>query len=117
MRSTIIVAFISAFLNNTPIVSIMTPILISWGRRNGVPIKKLLIPLSYAAVLGGTCTLIGTSTNLVISAQQERRYKKGENAKFGIFDIAPWGVPYALWGLDMLSKWCNLNVRCTALPR
>lgn len=70
VRMTLPVAFISAFLNNTPLVTIFTPILISWGRRNGVPIKKLLIPLSYAAVLGGTCTLIGTSTNIAIAAQQ-----------------------------------------------
>lgn len=53
------VAFLSAFLNNTPIVSIFTPILISWGKKTGVPIKKLLIPLAHATVMGGTCTLIG----------------------------------------------------------
>jgi hypothetical protein len=50
---------LSAFLNNTPVVSLLTPILLAWSRRSGVPAKKLLIPLSYAAVLGGTITLIG----------------------------------------------------------
>ena len=60
-------------------------VLISWGRRCGVPIKKLLIPLSYASVLGGTCTSIGTSTNLVIVGLQDARYTKAkqlDQAKF-----------------------------------
>lgn len=55
-------------LNNTPIVALLIPIMIAWGRRAGVSPKKLLIPLAYAAVFGGTLTLIGTSTNLVISS-------------------------------------------------
>ncbi|KAG2495414.1 hypothetical protein HYH03_006361 [Edaphochlamys debaryana] len=74
----------------------MIPVLLSWARRCNVPPKKLLIPLSYAAVLGGTCTSIGTSTNLVIVGLQSTRYKGKDN--FGMFDIAPYGVPYALWG-------------------
>ncbi|MBQ5353985.1 MAG: SLC13/DASS family transporter, partial [Alistipes sp.] len=60
------VASISAFLNNTPIVVIFIPHIKAWCRRVGLPIKKFLIPLSYAAILGGMCTLIGTSTNLVV---------------------------------------------------
>lgn len=73
---------------------------VSWCRRSGVPLKKVLIPLSYASVLGGTCTLIGTSTNLVVSARQSDRYRRSDprNAQFRIFDIAPYGVPYAIWG-------------------
>lgn len=59
----------SAFLNNTPIVALLIPIVIAWCRRQGVSPKKLLIPLSYAAVFGGTLTLIGTSTNLVIAGE------------------------------------------------
>lgn len=51
--------FTSAFLNNTPIVALLIPIVTSWSRRNGVPAKQLLIPLSYSTVFGGTCTLIG----------------------------------------------------------
>ncbi|EFJ39565.1 hypothetical protein VOLCADRAFT_100805 [Volvox carteri f. nagariensis] len=101
VRSMFPVMILSAFLNNTPCVTFMIPILISWARRCGVPPKKLLIPLSYAAVLGGTCTSIGTSTNLVIVGLQETRYTKAkrfDEAKFRIFDIAPYGVPYALWG-------------------
>lgn len=61
---------------------------------------QMLMPLSIAAVLGGTCTLIGTSTNLVISGAQNTRYAKTDpaNAQFKIFDIAPYGIPYAIWG-------------------
>ncbi|KAG2432791.1 hypothetical protein HXX76_008526 [Chlamydomonas incerta] len=101
VRSMFPVMVLSAFLNNTPCVTFMIPILMSWARRCGVPPKKLLIPLSYAAVLGGTCTSIGTSTNLVIVGMQDTRYtkqKKQDEAKFGMFDIAPYGVPYALMG-------------------
>ncbi|PNH03965.1 putative sodium/sulfate cotransporter 3 [Tetrabaena socialis] len=101
VRSMLPVMFLSAFLNNTPCVTFMIPILLSWARRCGVPPKKLLIPLSYAAVLGGTCTSIGTSTNLVIVGLQDTRYtkaKKLDDVKFKMFDIAPYGVPYALWG-------------------
>ncbi len=60
------IATISAFLNNTPIVVIFTPHVKAWARRVGLPLKKFLIPVSYAAILGGMCTLIGTSTNLVV---------------------------------------------------
>jgi di/tricarboxylate transporter len=67
--------------------------------RCGISPKKLLMPMSHATVLGGTCTVIGTSTNLVISGLQEARYgtKNPENV-FGFFTITPWGVPYAIWG-------------------
>ncbi|GFH18238.1 CitMHS domain-containing protein, partial [Haematococcus lacustris] len=101
VRMMIPAMILSAFLNNTPVVALLTPILISWARRSGVPVKKLLMPLSIASVLGGTCTLIGTSTNLVISGAQATRYeklKKFDDVKFRIFDIAPYGVPYAIWG-------------------
>ncbi|KAG2495059.1 hypothetical protein HYH03_006670 [Edaphochlamys debaryana] len=99
VRSMLPVMFLSAFLNNTPCVTFMIPILMSWARRCSVPPKKLLIPLSYAAVLGGTCTSIGTSTNLVIVGMQDNRYK---DYKFGMFDISPYGIPYALWGFCFL---------------
>lgn len=98
VRMMIPTMFLSAFLNNTPIVALMTPIILAWCRRTGVPAKKMLMPLSIASVLGGTCTLIGTSTNLVVSGAQTSRYKTGENATFAIFDIAPYGIPYAIWG-------------------
>ncbi|GFH22081.1 uncharacterized protein HaLaN_19489, partial [Haematococcus lacustris] len=111
VRMMIPAMILSAFLNNTPVVALLTPILISWARRSGVPVKKLLMPLSIASVLGGTCTLIGTSTNLVISGAQATRYeklKKFDDVKFRIFDIAPYGVPYAIWGflfVIMTQRW------------
>ncbi|KXZ47579.1 hypothetical protein GPECTOR_34g738 [Gonium pectorale] len=98
VRSMIPVMFLSAFLNNTPCVTFMIPILISWARRCGVPPKKLLIPLSYAAVLGGTCTSIGTSTNLVIVGMQRHLRPPPTLLPPPVLDNAPYGVPYALWG-------------------
>ena len=68
------------------------------------------MPLSIAAVLGGTITLIGTSTNLVVSGAQQQRYSKSDpaNAQFRIFDIAPYGIPYAIWGflfVVFMERW------------
>lgn len=60
------VAFISAFLNNTPVVVIFAPIIKHWAKSVKLPATKFLIPLSYVTILGGICTLIGTSTNLVV---------------------------------------------------
>ncbi|MBC8006312.1 MAG: anion permease, partial [Verrucomicrobia bacterium] len=60
------ISFISAFLNNTPIVIIFAPIVKKWAESLNMSAQKFLIPLSYATILGGVCTLIGTSTNLVV---------------------------------------------------
>ena len=60
------IAFISAFLNNTPVVVIFAPIIKRWAKSVNLPATKFLIPLSYVTILGGLCTLIGTSTNLVV---------------------------------------------------
>jgi di/tricarboxylate transporter len=86
---------LSAFLNNTPVVATMIPAVSQWARRIKVPSSALMIPLSYASILGGTITLIGTSTNLVVNGQyQELTGKPG----FGLFDIAPIGLICALVG-------------------
>lgn len=58
---------ISAFVNNTPVVAMFVPVVVDWCRRRGVSPSRLLIPLSYVAIMGGTCTLIGTSTNIVVN--------------------------------------------------
>ncbi len=89
------VIFISAFINNTPVVASFIPALEDWSRKNKVPISKLLIPLSYASILGGTCTLIGTSTNLVVNglliAEEGTR-------GVGLFELAYVGVPVMIIG-------------------
>ena len=58
---------LSAFLNNTPVVAMFIPVVTEWCRRLRIPSSRMLIPLSYAAIFGGICTLIGTSTNLVVN--------------------------------------------------
>lgn len=87
--------FASAFLNNTPIVALMIPIVLRWSKTIRVSAQQLLIPLSYGTILGGTCTLIGTSTNLVISGLLEDEYSVPMN----IFDVTPFGVPVAIMGI------------------
>jgi Na+/H+ antiporter NhaD/arsenite permease-like protein len=71
LRLCLPVAFASAFLNNTPIVAMLISVCEGWAARNGLSIHALLMPLSFAAMLGGMCTLIGTSTNLVLNSQIE----------------------------------------------
>jgi hypothetical protein len=87
---------LSAFLNNTPIVAMLMPVVIDWCRRNSVSPSKLLIPLSFLTILGGTCTLIGTSTNLVVSGLME---KSVMGRGLGLFELAVIGVPYAIIGV------------------
>ena len=87
-------AFLSAFTNNTTVVAMFTPAIQEWGERLKIPGSKLLIPLSYAAILGGTCTIIGTSTNLIIYGLLEQNY----DVSMGLFDIAIIGVPLTLAG-------------------
>ena len=66
-RLIVITAPLSAFINNTPIVAMLTSAIEHWGRRSGIAPSKLLLPMNYATILGGTCTLIGTSTNLIVA--------------------------------------------------
>lgn len=90
------VVSLSAFLNNTPVVATLIPGMIAWGKRINIAPSKLLIPLSYAAILGGTITLIGTSTNLVVNGQYQQL--TGESG-FSLFSIATVGLPVAIVGL------------------
>lgn len=85
----------SAFLNNTPVVAMLIPAVRDWSRKLGLAPSKLMLPLSYAAIFGGTCTLIGTSTNLVVSGLVEQETNLGT---LGIFEIAWLGLPCALFG-------------------
>jgi di/tricarboxylate transporter len=98
VRLTGIVLPLSAFLNNTPIVAMFVPIVLSWSRRHRVAPSRLLIPLSYLAILGGTCTLIGTSTNLVVNGLMIDANLKGMH----LFEITAIGLPYALIGVAYL---------------
>ena len=96
VRLMVPVAFVSAFLNNTPVVAIMIPILQKWSKKCGISPSQLFIPLSFASILGGTCTLIGTSTNLVVEGMMRERYPDAE--PIGMFDLSMYGVPVALSG-------------------
>lgn len=99
LRLMIPITFISAFLNNTPVVCVMIPIVQRWGKNVGVSPQQLLIPLSFASILGGTCTLIGTSTNLVIVGLLKARYPDDKISNIGLFDLGIYGVPIAMVGI------------------
>ena len=90
-----IVSAFSAFLNNTPVVVIFAPILKNWSKKVGLSCTKFLIPLSYATILGGLCTLIGTSTNLVVHGMMIDRGYEG----LKMFDLAYIGIPITVVGL------------------
>jgi di/tricarboxylate transporter len=86
----------SAFMNNTPIVALLIPVVNDFARRHRLAASKLMIPLSYAAILGGTCTLIGTSTNLIVN---ELLIIQAGYTGLGLFEIAWVGLPIALLGI------------------
>ncbi|MFC0703332.1 SLC13 family permease [Marinobacter persicus] len=90
------VTLLSGFLNNTPVVATMIPAVHAWSRKIGIPPSKLMIPLSYAAILGGSLTMIGTSTNLVVNGQYQQL--TGSDS-FSIFAITKVGLPVAVIGL------------------
>jgi di/tricarboxylate transporter len=88
------VGSISAFINNTPVVVVFLPVVISLARRMQVSASKLLIPLSYGAIFGGTCTVIGTSTNIIVSSIAENAGYE----PFSMFELAKIGVPLFIAG-------------------
>jgi di/tricarboxylate transporter len=95
----------SAFMNNTPVVAMLVPVVEDWCRRQGMSVSRLLLPLSYAAILGGTCTLIGTSTNLVVNGLL---VAAEGSASLGFFEIAWVGLPSAVAGIAyvlLFSRW------------
>jgi len=90
---------LSIFLNNTPVVAMMIPAVQDWAKRLRFSPSKLMIPLSYSAILGGTCSLIGTSTNLVVAGLV---IAHTDLAPLGMFDITWVGLPAALLGFTFL---------------
>lgn len=94
-----LVAFVSAWINNTPVVVVFVPVVLSLARRMKLPASKFLIPISYASVLGGNCTLIGTSTNLVVNGLIVEHGLPG----LGMFELAAVGVPAAVIGALYLA--------------
>jgi len=84
----IFISLMSSIMNNTAVVIIFIPILINVASKIGVSASKLLMPVSFAAIMGGICTLIGTSTNILVSSIAEERGA----ASFGMFDFTPVGI-------------------------
>lgn len=89
------VTTLSAFMNNTPLVAMFIPAVADWAKQHRISPSKLMIPLSYAAIFGGTTTLIGTSTNLVVNGLWIDTGRPG----LPLFEIAKVGVPCALVGI------------------
>jgi len=92
------VSTLSAFINNTPIVAVLMPYVITWGRKNHISSSKLLIPLSYATIIGGCATLVGTSTNLIVNSLVVEQKIIPNLPSLAIFDFAYVGVPMMLIG-------------------
>jgi di/tricarboxylate transporter len=91
-------AWTSGFINNTPLVAMLIPEITSWATRHNLSASRLLLPLSYAAILGGTITVIGTSTNLVVSGLLQQSGRE----PLGLFEITPVGGVVAIVGLALL---------------
>jgi len=109
-------AGLSAFLNNTPVVALLVPAVQDWARRHRLSVSRLLIPLSYASIAGGTCTLIGTSTNLVLNGLL---VSETGHPSLGLFELAWIGVPLVflvVFYITMTSRWL-LPKRVPAVTR
>ena len=106
LRLMVPIALTSGFLNNTPVVAVMIPIVQRWAENIHIPKEQVMIPLSFASILGGTCTLIGTSTNLVVLGMlQQWRGADGASDKtysMGLFDLGLYGIPCALTGMTYM---------------
>ena len=91
-------AFFSAWMNNTAIVAILLPVVLGFARNKNIPASRLLMPLSYCSILGGCCTLIGTSTNLLVSGA----LRDLDVPALTMFELAPVGLPMAVAGIAYL---------------
>ncbi len=107
LKMTSLVAGMSAFFNNTPLVAIMMPYINNWSKTNNISPSKLLIPLSYAAILGGSATLIGTSTNLIVNGLVLDQDVFPELKSLQLFDFIYVGLPMAVIGILYLTFLSN----------
>ncbi|MBK7754486.1 MAG: SLC13 family permease [Flavobacteriales bacterium] len=96
---TVVVALLSAFVNNTPVVALMMPVVVQMAHTSGLAPSKLLIPLSYATIVGGVVTLLGTSTNIVVSGVLTTLGMEG----LGMFDQTPLGLIFMVVGVLYLA--------------
>lgn len=98
-------AAMSAFINNTPVVAILMPLVSDWAKKHQISVSRLLMPLSYATILGGMCTLIGTSTTLILN---EMLNDLEGDFGMGLFEIAWIAFPVTLFGIAYVivtSRW------------
>jgi len=113
MQIMIPVSAISAFLNNTPVVIIFGPMLKKWADKLSLPSQKFLIPLSYATIFGGTCTLIGTSTNLLVHGMMLERGMAG----LGMFELAKVGLFIVFFGFIYMNLFANRLLPGEKIPK
>lgn len=112
LRVTRVAAAGSGFVPNTPLVALMIPSVEQWSRRHGISASRLLMPLSFAAVLGGVVTLLGTSTNLIVSGLLDEAGLE----PLGVFSITPVGLPVAVVGVLVLVLVSPLVLRRRSTP-
>ncbi|MGC4013837.1 MAG: SLC13 family permease [Luteolibacter sp.] len=95
----LLTAFFSAWMNNTAIVAILLPVALGLARSKDIPASRLLMPLSYSSILGGICTLIGTSTNLLVNGTLKDLHLE----PMSMFQLAPIGIPLTIAGIAYLT--------------
>jgi len=109
IRMMVPVAALSGFMNNTPLVAALLPAVIEWSKKLKIPASKLLMPLSFATILGGLCTMIGTSTNVIVAGLMRGSVQAGDIDESMSFFTLTWiGVPCAVVGIAYMvvaSRW------------
>jgi di/tricarboxylate transporter len=109
VRMMVPVAALSGFMNNTPLVAALLPAVVEWAKKLRIPASKLLMPLSFATILGGLCTAIGTSTNVVVAGLMRGSVQSGDlDSPMGFFTLTWVGVPCAIAGIVYMlvaSRW------------